>query len=422
MDACSARYDRQSNAFFEWHIERGFNVELQEVKENDPDTKCLSGKGSYQMIQNMTDEEWEEIGRDISNNTHLEELEISEGALNDHKISFLFRGLTRSNSIETMVLTNNGFGVAGVRSMVPFLQNANNLTQLHLNNNDIQSEGFNLLFRALRDSPIETLSCDRCGIESIEIDNGHFPKHLEFLNLYDNSINVNGCHGLAKLLQGADSTLTGLNLAGNQIDDEGVAILIDALQNNTSLQELELSKNQIHDEGVAILVDALQSNTSLKELDISENEGISVEGAKLCLQLVNDISRIKATLQSNHTLQTLEVKEIQYDGDDDDDDDVHAQIQRQIDNALEINMNHENDPEAAGREKVICSQLHSEARAKLAELQGVDRSLYSEINPLHLPEVLALVGRHHGQGELYVALKSSIAGVISTVNRKECIQ
>jgi hypothetical protein len=71
---------------------------------------------------------------------------------------------------------------------------------------------------------------------------------------------------------------------------------------------------------------------------------------------------------------------------------------------------------------VIWTQLNSERRAELAKLQGVDRSLYSEINPLHLPEVLTLVGLRHGQEELYVALKSSIAGVISTVNRKECIQ
>jgi hypothetical protein len=75
-----------------------------------------------------------------------------------------------------------------------------------------------------------------------------------------------------------------------------------------------------------------------------------------------------------------------------------------------------------GRIKVIQTQLHSGTRAWLAAVQGVDRSLYSEINPLHLPEVVALVGRHHGQEELYVALKSSIAGVISTVNRIECIQ
>jgi len=90
--------------------------------------------------------------------------------------------------------------------------------------------------------------------------------------------------------------------------------------------------------------------------------------------------------------------------------------------ATQINMKNENNAEAAGREKKTQTQLNSEGRAELADLQGVNQSLYSEINPLHLPEALSLVDQHHGQGELYVALRSSIAGVISTVNRKECLQ
>ena len=43
----------------------------------------------------------------------------------------------------------------------------------------------------------------------------------------------------------------------------------------------------------------------------------------------------------------------------------------------------------------------------MADLQGVDHSMYTKIDPFHFPEVLALVGRSNGQGELYVALKSS---------------
>lgn len=75
--------------------------------------------------------------------------------------------------------------------------------------------------------------------------------------------------------------------------------------------------------------------------------------------------------------------------------------------------------------KVIQTQLNSKRRAELTELQGVSQSvslMYSEIEPLHLPEVLALVGKHHGQGELFLAFKSSVAGVISTVNEKECLK
>jgi hypothetical protein len=48
--------------------------------------------------------------------------------------------------------------------------------------------------------------------------------------------------------------------------------------------------------------------------------------------------------------------------------------------------------------------------------------VYSEIDPLHLPEVLSLIGERHGQGELYAAVSSSIMTLLSTVNRKKCIQ
>jgi len=342
----------------------------------------------------MTDEEWEELGRAISNNTHLTNVFLYDGALNDHKMSFLFGGLTRSSSIYDLRLFGNGFSVAGVRSMVPFLQNSINLKYLSLAGNNIQSEGFNVLLRALRDSPIEHLQCNNNGIESIEINHDHIPRYLKSLLLCGNRINADGCRGLATLLQGGNSTL----------------------------KKLDLDENQIDDEGVEILVNALQSNTHLEELSLSINDGISFEGAKLCLRLVNDISSIKATLQSNRTLCVLAVDDIDYsDYDyDDDDDGVISQIQRHINNALDINTH--KGSEAAGREKVVLTQLHSGTRAKLANFLGVDRSLYSEINPLHLPEVLSMVGRYHGHGELYAALKSSIAGVISVVNRKEFIQ
>ena len=58
----------------------------------------------------------------------------------------------------------------------------------------------------------------------------------------------------------------------------------------------------------------------------------------------------------------------------------------------------------------------------MADLQGVIRSLHSEINPLHQPEVLSLIGRRHGWGKLFVALKATIIGLLSMVNMKQCIK
>eukprot|EP00984_Skeletonema_dohrnii_P003703 scaffold1279_cov124-Skeletonema_dohrnii-CCMP3373.AAC.4 len=181
---------------------------------------------------------------------------------------------------------------------------------------------------------------------------------------------------------------------------------------NSTLKTLDLHNNNIDDEGVATLIDALQNNASLRNLDLKGNDGISKQAQILLLELVFDISSIKATLQSNYTLKCLSVERLDED----------EEIQTHIDKATMINSEHESNPEAAGWEKVIQAQLHSTKRAELANLLGVNHSSYSEINTLHLPEVLSLVGHSHGQGELYVALRSSIAGVTSTVNTKQCIE
>jgi len=365
-------------------------ADLQSIKDNDPDVDELVGKGHYNCIEHMTDEDWEQLGRDISNNTHLTSLYLNEGALNDRKISFFFRGLTRSGTIKYMHLVENELSAAGVRSMVPFVQNVSNLTNLELDDNNIQSEGFNALMRALRDSPIETLSCDRCGIDTIEIDFVSSPKSLKSLHLGDNCINADGCRGLAKLLQGGDSTLKYLHLDDNKIDDEGVEILVDALQNNTSLETLNLRKNN----------------------------DISRQGQIMLLKLCCDISSIKATLQSNHTLKNIRSISENSDGFIQTDDGV----MKEIDMATLINISYKNNPEGASRKKVIRTQLQSGTRAALCHLQDVNHSVYSEIDPLHLPEVLSLIGQHHGHAELFVALSSSIMTLFSTVNRKKCIQ
>ena len=200
-----------------------FRNEWQRIKDNDPNMKIIEIYGDgEERIDNVTNDEWEQFGHDVANNTHLKDLCLSDGTLNNQKMTSLFRGLTGSNSIEEVHLTDNRLGVEGVRSMVPFLQNASNLKILSVIGNDIGSDGFKLLMRVLSDSPIEFLHCNNCDIETIEIDGGHIPKNLKELWLNRNRINADGCRELAKLLLGADSTLTTLALSDSRIDDEGV--------------------------------------------------------------------------------------------------------------------------------------------------------------------------------------------------------
>lgn len=153
--------------------EMEFRYEWQRVKDNDPQTTIIEMYGGDDIFEGMTHEDWEQFGHDVANNSHLEYLTLCDGALNDLKTTSLSQGLTGSNSINAVYFANNDFGLEGVQSMVPFLQNAVNLKKVDVSHNNIGSEGFKLLMRALSNSPIRILYCWNCVIESVEIDDKH---------------------------------------------------------------------------------------------------------------------------------------------------------------------------------------------------------------------------------------------------------
>ena len=94
-----------------------FKAYLQRVKDNNPHLKIFQG---FMMGLNssLTNEGWEQIGKDVSNNTHLEYLELGSTALNDRNMSLLCRGLMRSASIKNVALQDNGLSAVGNRANI----------------------------------------------------------------------------------------------------------------------------------------------------------------------------------------------------------------------------------------------------------------------------------------------------------------
>ena len=367
-----------------------FERDLPRGRANDPRVTELSAQGWYDIMQDMTAEDWEQLGREINNNTHLTKITFEDcifgRPIQYQRMSSFFRGLTGSSTINTVSLTDNDFRVQGVHDIAPFLQSTSSLTNLDISQNNIGSEGFNLLWRALCDSRIKDLTCNGCGIHSIEIDANHLPKLLTNLYLANNNISADGSGELAKLLQAE----------------------------NSRLYQLDLDRNKIDDESVRILADALQNNTSLAFLDLNNNDRITIESKKTLLKLVLDISSIKATLGSNHTLMHIKLNYA-------DNYERSTLIEKEISSALRVNVANGLIPETTGRQKIIDSQLCCAARSQLCRLQGVEQSnasFYSQFDPLLLPEVLALTGKYHEQEDLYIALRWSFDALFSTVNKE----
>jgi len=117
---------------------------------------------------------------------------------------------------------------------------------------------------------------------------------LKVLKLIRNGIGDAGVTGLAGALK-FNRTLTELSFSDNCIGVAGAEGVADLLKSNKALTELDLSFNEIGDEGAAALADGLKSNTTLLVLYLSAN-GIT-----------NGVTGLADGLKSNTALSKLQL-------------------------------------------------------------------------------------------------------------------
>ena len=118
-------------------------------------------------------------------------------------------------------------------------------------------------------------------------------KTLQYLDFSLGNISDKGVIFISNCL---NDMLCALDLACNQITDNGVETLTKAISTKTSLQKLDLSSNMISDEGILFLCDFLNHNESLNELNLSGNT-ISNKG----------IQKLNEAIQDNNKLELLNV-------------------------------------------------------------------------------------------------------------------
>ena len=96
-------------------------------------------------------------------------------------------------------------------------------------------------------------------------------------------------------------TLQKLNLSHNIIFDNGFSFFNNCLKKNNTLHELNLSRNNITDETIKGLAEVIQVNTTLKVLDISKNL-ISREGVLKILEACTKHKTLKKVVCTHNNL------------------------------------------------------------------------------------------------------------------------
>jgi len=95
-------------------------------------------------------------------------------------------------------------------------------------------------------------------------------QQISLINLSRNNIGSLGCVEIVKLFDNSNCQLSSLNLADNEITDEGVKQLSNAVI-NSQLSSLNLAGNEITDEGVKQLSNAV-INSQLSSLNLADNK------------------------------------------------------------------------------------------------------------------------------------------------------
>ena len=212
----------------------------------------------------------------------IEDCQVGAGYV--RRLSLTLRGCNKSLKEISLSLSNTDLlGGEIFQLLRPFFENNHSIDKLLVNGCIFGAGSARQLSLALGrcNKSLRTIWLDRNQmgeeqlVEIIEALSAH--PQLEEVELPRMNIGRNGCTALANLLRSTATELRHFDLSGNGIDDNGALVF----------------------------ANALASNRKLKTLDLSSNTGITAEGYSSFSNVLCDTSSINATFLSNHTLESL---------------------------------------------------------------------------------------------------------------------
>ena len=198
---------------------------------------------------------------------------VDVGALDVTNNEF-YEGIKRNSSIHILGidLSNQVIEEGGVvEEILEAYQEKNNLTEININDADLQNGGENVIATTVRNSTnLKHLDLYGCNITDGQllpmVDAIRGLSSLEKLYLFRNGIGNVWCATFAALLRDPDCNIHTLDLRVNRIYNEGGISLANGLSNNTKLKYLYLDGNAIDQIGWDAFARILCNKSSINSI------------------------------------------------------------------------------------------------------------------------------------------------------------
>ena len=212
----------------------------------------------------------------------LTSLDLASNDITDCGINTLMKSLTSLKCLTHLDISNNSISPEGAGLVGDAISNMSMLQYLNIGGNSIKDIGIQSLSTSLSDSSslqYLDLSNIDIGDEGIVILSSALQCNSSLRTLILHSNKGITCEGLGVLLalctQSQLSTID-LNFCETGCNDALVAVFADCIPAFTALQSLGLSFNDLEDEGVSALINAISSSNHVTKLVLGGNS-ISIE-------------------------------------------------------------------------------------------------------------------------------------------------
>ncbi|KAK4433998.1 RAN GTPase-activating protein 2 [Sesamum alatum] len=237
--------------------------------------------------------------------SHLRYLNISDNALGEKGVRAFGKLLQSQTSLEELYLMNDGISKEAAQAVCELVPSTEKLRVLHFHNNMTGDEGAIAISEILRCCPsLEDFRCSSTRVGSkggVALTEALAEcKNLKKLDLRDNMFGVeagvklseslfkheclteiylsylnledDGAIAIANVLKDTASSLTVLEMAGNDITAEAAPSMAACISRKKALTKLNLSENDLKDDGAIQISKAFgEGHDQLKEVDLSLN-------------------------------------------------------------------------------------------------------------------------------------------------------